>query len=58
MPVDPSAGDALFNRWLEDALAHAEAGEHAVRGPGGSDGAPLGAPPLCGRSTVRSGGPG
>ena len=28
MPVDPSAGGALFDRWLEDALAQAEAGEH------------------------------
>jgi N-acetyltransferase len=28
MPVDPSAGDAQFDRWLEDALARAGAGEH------------------------------
>ena len=28
MPVDPLADDALFDRWLEDALGRAESGEH------------------------------
>jgi N-acetyltransferase len=28
MPVDPLAGDDLFDQWLGDALGRAEAGEH------------------------------
>lgn len=28
MPVDPLAGDDLFDRWLEDALDRATSGEH------------------------------
>jgi RimJ/RimL family protein N-acetyltransferase len=28
MPVDPSADEGAFHAWLEDALAHAELGDH------------------------------